>query len=61
MNGVALIAFDCRDGRILSTFVHGSVGEPDTAAVARRRDQLADEVAAILTFVAIRGRPKMRC
>ncbi|MGA7454764.1 MAG: hypothetical protein WBW73_27120 [Rhodoplanes sp.] len=46
MNGVALIAFDCRDGRILSTFVHGSVGEPDTAAVARRRDQLADEVAA---------------
>jgi hypothetical protein len=46
MNGVALIVFDCRDGRILSTFVHGSVGEPDAAAVARRRDRLADEVAA---------------
>jgi hypothetical protein len=24
MNGVALIAFDCRDGRILSTFLYGS-------------------------------------
>jgi hypothetical protein len=46
MNGVALIAFDCRDGRILSTFVHGSVGEPDAAAVSRRRDRLPDEVAA---------------
>jgi hypothetical protein len=46
MNGVALIAFDSRDGRILSTFVHGSVGEPDAAAVSRRRDRLADEVAA---------------
>ena len=45
MNGVALIAFDCRDGRILSTFVHGSVGEPDAAAVARRRERLAHEVA----------------
>ena len=46
MDGVALIAFDCRDGRILSTFVHGSVGEPDAAAVSRRRERLADEVAA---------------
>ena len=44
MYGVALIAFDCRDGRILSTFVHGSVGEPDAAAVARRRERLAHEV-----------------
>ncbi len=45
MNGVALIAFDCRDGRILSTFVHGSVGKPDAAAVARQRERLAREVA----------------
>jgi hypothetical protein len=45
MNGVVLIAFDCRDGRILSTFVHGSVGEPDAEAVARRRERLAHEVA----------------
>jgi len=45
MNGVALIAFDCEDGRILSTFVHGSVGEPNAASVARRREQLAHEVA----------------
>jgi hypothetical protein len=45
MNGVALIAFDCRDGRTLSTFVHGSVGEPDAAAVARQRERLAHEVA----------------
>jgi hypothetical protein len=45
MYGVALIAFDCRDGRILSTFVHGSVGEPDATAVARRRERLAHEVA----------------
>ncbi|MFO1100017.1 MAG: hypothetical protein U1E81_17525 [Xanthobacteraceae bacterium] len=45
MHGVALIAFDCQDGRILSTFVHGSVGEPDATAVARRRERLAHEVA----------------
>ena len=46
MNGVVLIAFDCKDGRILSTFVHGSVGEPEAAAVAQRRERLAHEVAA---------------
>lgn len=46
MNGVALIAFDRQDGRILATFVHGSVGEPDAMAVARRRKRLANEVAA---------------
>ncbi len=45
MHGVALIAFDCQDGCILSTFVHGSVGEPDATAVARRRERLAHEVA----------------
>ena len=45
MHGVALIVFDCQDGRILSTFVHGSVGEPDATAVARRRERLAHEVA----------------
>lgn len=45
MHGVALIAFDCQDGRILSTFVHGSAGEPDASAVARRRERLAHEVA----------------
>jgi hypothetical protein len=45
MNGVALIAFDRQDGQILSTFVQGSVGEPDAAAIARRREQLAHEVA----------------
>ena len=45
MHGVALIAFDCQDGRVLSTFVHGSVAEPDATAVARRRERLAHEVA----------------
>lgn len=45
MDGVALIAFDCQDGQILSTFVHGSVGEPDAAAIARRREQITNEVA----------------
>jgi len=45
MNGVALIAFDCRDGRILSTFVYGSVGEPKADEVAGRRERLMSEVA----------------
>ena len=56
MNGVALIAFDCRDGRILSTFVHGSVGEPDTAAVARLlRDDLDENGGGDLDFEAAAG------
>lgn len=45
MDGVALIVFDSQDGKILSTFVQGSVSEPDAAAIARRREQLAQEVA----------------
>ena len=45
MNGVALIAFDCRDGRILSTFLYGSVGEPKADEVAGRRERLMSEVA----------------
>ena len=44
MNGVALIAFDCRDGRILSTFLYGSVGEPKADKVAGRRERLMIEV-----------------
>ena len=45
MNGVALIAFDCRDGRILSTFVYGSVDELKADEVAGRRERLMSEVA----------------
>ena len=45
MNGVALIAFDCRDGRILSTFLYGSVDEPNADEVAGRRERLISEVA----------------
>ena len=45
MNGVALIAFDCRDGRILSTFLYGSIDEPKADEVAGRRERLMSEVA----------------
>ena len=45
MNGVALIVFDCRDGRILSTFLYGSVDEPSADEVAGRRERLMSEVA----------------
>jgi len=45
MNGIVVIAFDRVSGQVHGTFVHGFLGDPNAANVARSRERLVGEVA----------------